>query len=224
MNYTYLNTAKYTCLLLLVLALVASCKKDNYLTGGSKINPKVEMTTYDYLKSKPLFDTLVQLIDHAGMKDEINGKVTFFAPTDYSIRSLLLKRTTEVQLKYNDENIKYTIDSFPVNELKDSLRAYMFKEVISRENLSLSNQLYKNMVGEEFAIKLVESIDYDDIISQRPRFLHIIKIIDGLDPDPRPQDYPKEMWDKDEEVQTSGIITQTGLLHVINNQHAFYWR
>ena len=102
----------------IVCILVTSCKKDKHLTGGSTHNPKVNLSTYDYLKTNPLFDTLVQLIDRAGLKEEVNSAVTFFAPTDYSIRDLVLRRTDTIQIRNNNENLKYTIDSFPLSILK----------------------------------------------------------------------------------------------------------
>ncbi|ASZ12025.1 fasciclin domain-containing protein [Chitinophaga pendula] len=208
----------------LAFVSIVACKKGDYLSGGNLANPKVEMTTYDYLKRNPLFDTLVLLVDRAGMKEQLNSNITFFAPTDYSIRLLMLTRTAEIQKKYNNENIKYTVDSFPVPELRDSIKAYMFGQPIRREQLSLSHQVFKNLLGQEYSVKLVESDEYDGILSQRPRFVHIIRIIKGLDPEPLPKDYPDTLKDKNEQTQTSGIITQTGTLHVINNQHTFYWR
>lgn len=209
---------------LLVILLAHSCKKDDYLTGGSLHNAKVDATTYDYLKANPLFDSLILLVDRAGLKEELNGNITFFAPTDYSIRLLMENRTIEIQIKYNDDNIKYTIDSFPVAELKDSLRAYMLKGSINRNDLSLKQQQYKNVIGEDYAVRLRESSDYTDLLSERPRYVYVTKVINGLDPDPVPDDLPDEDKDKESKVQTSGIITNTGILHVIENVHTFYWR
>ena len=78
-------------LLLYILAastVLISCKRDEYFIGGSTHSAKVDMTTYDFLKSNSagLFDTLLLLVDKAGVKDQINREnITFFAPTDYSI-------------------------------------------------------------------------------------------------------------------------------------------
>ena len=67
MNKVFLRVA-----LLSVLAI--SCRKQDYITGGQKENPKVNQTTYDYLKgnSMHLFDTLLLLVDAAGLKDTTN--------------------------------------------------------------------------------------------------------------------------------------------------------
>ena len=68
----------YIIVLVLMMLSFASCKKDNYKNDGGKSDPHVNMTTYDFLKSNPLFDSLVRIIDHAGMKDAVNGNITFF--------------------------------------------------------------------------------------------------------------------------------------------------
>jgi hypothetical protein len=181
------------------------------------------MTTYDFLKTKPLFDTLVVLIDKAGLKDEINGNYTFFAPTDYSIKALLARRTLIIQQKYQDENIKYTLDSLPVPELRDSLRSHLFTGKINREQLSLENKVFKSLSGEDFSILLKQVDSYTGLVTTRPQYLYLTKIRNGLDPNPIPDDYLDEDRDIIELVQTSGILTTNGVLHVLNNTHKFYW-
>ena len=66
----------YNTLFVLVAAglFFSACKKDDYFVGGTLHNAKVNMTTYDFLKSnnRGLFDTLLLLVDKAGIKDKIN--------------------------------------------------------------------------------------------------------------------------------------------------------
>nr|WP_294875830.1 fasciclin domain-containing protein [uncultured Pedobacter sp.] len=200
-----------------------ACKKNDYIIGGDLHDPHVNMTTYDFLKTKPLFDTLVVLIDKAGLKEEINGSNTFFAPTDYSIKALLARRTLVIQQKYQDENIKYTLDSLPIPELRDSLRSHLFAGKINREQLSLENKVFKSLSGEDFSILLKEVDSYTGPVTTKPQYLFLTKIRNGLDPDPIPDDYPDEDRDIIELVQTSGILTTNGVLHVLNNTHKFYW-
>ncbi|WP_342331173.1 fasciclin domain-containing protein [Pedobacter sp. FW305-3-2-15-E-R2A2] len=203
--------------------IVTACKKNDYLIGGDVHDPRVNMTTYDFLKSKPLFDTLTRLIDKAGMKEEINGNTTFFAPTDYSIAELLARRTRIIQLKYNNENIKYTLDSLPVPELRDSLRSHLFEGAINRENLSLENKLFKSKSNENYSILLIETTAYTGTVTTKPQYLYLVRLRNGLDPKPLPDNYPDEDKDIQELTQTSGIITTNGILHVLNNRHKFYW-
>src|SRR4051812_14124917 len=112
-------------IILMAITLYA-CKKD-YTIGGSTTDPHVNMTTYDYLKTNPLFDTLVLLIDKTGLKDEVNSSATFFAFTDYSITNYVKVKQEDLRVKI-DPNYVYTFDSLDFVGLKDSLRAYMFKE------------------------------------------------------------------------------------------------
>jgi hypothetical protein len=203
--------------------VITACKKNDYIIGGDLHDPHVNMTTYDFLKTKPLFDTLVVLIDKAGLKDEINGNNTFFAPTDYSIKALLARRTLIIQQKYQDENIKYTLDSLPVPELRDSLRSHLFAGKINREQLSLENKVFKSLSGEDFSILLKQVDSYTGLVTTKPQYLFLTKIRNGLDPNPIPDDYLDEDRDIIELVQTSGILTTNGVLHVLNNTHKFYW-
>ena len=209
-------------LLAIVCVLGSSCKKDKHLTGGSTHDPKVNVSTYDYLKANPLFDTLVQLIDRAGLKEQVDGAVTFFAPTDYSIRDLMLRRTDTIQIRYNNENLKYTIDSFPVAELRDSLSAYLFDGSIERAGLSTNDKVFKNKVNEDFSVRLIETDSYTGVVSTAPLYVYLIRIRNGLDPQDNAS-VPLPDRDNRQLIQTSGILTTTGVLHVINNYHVFYW-
>jgi Fasciclin domain len=210
--------------LLLVVLLFAACKKDDHFKGGSPTNDHTDLTTYDYLKANPLFDTLILLIDKAGLKETLNSNITFVAPTDYSIKQFLNARTIELQKKLNDENVRYTIDSLKAPELRDSLMAYMYDGKIQRADLSLEQQVYKNKVGEDFSIRLKKTDQYGGILSAGVRYIYVAKIINGIDPDPLPDDFPQADRDIEDLLQTTGIITKTGILHVLANTHAFYWK
>jgi hypothetical protein len=81
--------------LLIIIITTGACQK-SYITGGSpeNVNAYANTLTYDVLKSNPLYDTLVQVIDAAGLKDQINAAgTTFFAPSDYSVFNYLNYRT-----------------------------------------------------------------------------------------------------------------------------------
>lgn len=213
----------YLLTTIIVSVSFCACKKEGKVTGGSITDAHVNLTTYDYLKTNAIFDTLVLLIDKAGLRDTVNSAITFFAPTDYSIRELLRKRSDTLKVHYNDESLLYTIDSFNVSELRDSLRAYMFKSSITRDILTLNDNLYSNLAGEPFNVRLSETTDYtSDFINTRPKYMFLAKVINGLDPVDN-SDVPEEDRDKRELLQTTGILTTTGVLHVLNNYHTFYW-
>lgn len=224
MNKLKIFTTKAGWGILLITLLFAACKKDDHFLGGSPTNDHTDLTTYEYLKANPNFDTLILLIDKAGLKETVNSDVTFVAPTDYSIKQFLAFRTKLLQIEENDENITYTIDSLKAPELRDSLLAYVFTGKIVRADLSLESQVYKNKVNEDFAFKLTKNDGFGNIFSGGVKYMALTKVINGLDPDPRPDDYPEEDRDMQYTLQTTGIITKTGVLHVLQNNHVFYWK
>jgi len=210
-----------------LLLLLGACKK-SYLTDGGVSNPNVNMTTYDYLKSNPSFSSLVHLIDRAGVKDLVNGNITFFAVTNYGVDEWVTARRIRKVIQTNDENIVYTIDSIPVNTFRDSLLTYMYDGKITRDNLSLSGKIYDNKLGAEpnvsYLIKLrrvtnqytsyldhVDYINYTKVIAQRDD-----QVLD-------PTTIPTAEQDKSYDCQTSGIITTTGVVHVLDGFHRLFF-
>lgn len=73
--------------LILVWLLLGACKKDYYTDTGT-MKGEFNGTVLDYLKSKPqYFDTLVKIIDYAGMTNVFQSEeITFFAPADSALR------------------------------------------------------------------------------------------------------------------------------------------
>ena len=63
----------YFFLFAFLLSGLFSCKKNDYKNDGGIHQAKVNMTTYEYLSSKPIFDSLVKAIDLAGLKDLVNS-------------------------------------------------------------------------------------------------------------------------------------------------------
>jgi hypothetical protein len=120
-----------------LVTLIFSCQKDTIVDGGVS-DPKVNMTTYDYLKAHPkgLFDTLLLIVDKAQMKETINSKGTFIVPTDYSVNSYISLRQS--QIRKVDERKDYTLDSlfkeFTPKMLKDSLSVYFFLKILCERN------------------------------------------------------------------------------------------
>lgn len=212
--------------LLLAAAFLAACKKD-YTIGGSVHDPHVNMTTYDYLKTNPLFDTVLIMIDKMGLKEEVNSAGTFFSITDYDLSNYIKEKQEYLRIKLDDENLVYNFDSLNMQELKDSLRAYLFKDQITRDNTTERGRMFKANNGETRLVQLIPTNDYTDgnVFTQKPKYLYLTKMIPlpGL---PVPADSTQLGNLKPEQLlqarcQTSGIITTTGVLHVLNNGHTF---
>jgi len=221
-----MKTFKILTLITAVFSLAQACKKD-YTVGGSLHVAQVNMTTYDYLKTNHIFDTLVIMIDRMGLKDELNKSGTFFAPTNYSIRNYVLAKQDYYRVIRNNENLVYTFDSLDLPALKDTLRGYMFPDRLTRDNLSAIGKLRKANNGETRLIQLIPTTDYtnQNIFTTDPQYIFLTKII-PLPGSPVPADstglsqlLPAQLLQT--LCQTTGILTTTGVLHVLNNNHMF---
>ncbi|MBO9562011.1 MAG: hypothetical protein J7621_04525 [Niastella sp.] len=217
-----------TALLILVTAgSLVSCNKDSYKNDGGTHNPKVNMTTYDFLKSKPQFSSLVHLIDRAGLKDAVNGNITFFATTNYSVDEFVRARYNRRALELNNENIKYTLDSLPLQEIKDSIKMYMYTGDLGREKLTVDGKFYQNLLGNipnvQFYIKLRRTQDYGSYIDHVD-YVNFTKVIGTRDEtEPDYNSIPNKDRDMSYDCQTSGIITTTGTIHVLSDFHRLFF-
>lgn len=212
---------------ILLILVTASCNKDAYKVDGGVHNPKVDMTTYDYLKSKPQFSSLVHLIDRAGLKETVNGKITFFACTNYSVDEFVRARYNRRAIELNDENISYTLDSLPLQEITDSLKMYMYNGDLGRDQLTVEGKFYPNLLGPipnvSFYINLRRTQDYGSYIDHVDyiRFTKVIGTRDETVPDQ--STIPPLERDMGYDCQTTGIITNTGVIHVMSNFHRLFF-
>lgn len=213
--------------IVVTVLVMASCKKDGYKNDGGPSNAFVNMTTYDFLKSQPVFDSLVRVIDHAGMKDAINGNITFFATTNYGVADFVQARKIKRGVELGNENLPYSIDSLPVNQMKDSLKIYMFEGKINRDQMTVTGQLYNSLLGPipnvQFLINLRRTQDYSAYLNRVDyvRFTKVIGTRDDLQPNPA--SIPAEEKDMAYDCQTSGIITTTGVVHVLHGNHRLFF-
>jgi len=222
-----MKTYKLFTLSIVLITAFCSCKKSDVI-GGDLFNAKVNMTTYDYLKTNHLFDTLVIMIDKTNLKDEVNSSGTFFAVTNYSIHNYVEAKKAQLEITENNENLVYTFDSLNFSKLKDSLRAYMFKTKYTRDNLTPNGTLATADDGEVRLIQLLPTTDYTStLFTTEPKYIFLSKLV--ATPDfPLPpvlnattikQLDPSQILNT--LCQTTGIITTTGVLHVLSNDHTF---
>lgn len=212
-------------LLFLLSLLLFSCKK-NYIEDGGTSNPNVDLTTYDFLKSRPQFSSLVRLIERAGLKDAINGKVTFFATTNYGVDDYLKLMKKKRAVELNDENITFTLDSIPLWRL-DSLKTYIFDGALNRDILTVKGKYYPTKFGPipnvQFKINLARYKDYNSYVDYVDYVVYS-RVNGTLDADePDPQKIPDDMVDRSAFCQTSGIVTTTGVVHVLDGFHHLYF-
>jgi hypothetical protein len=213
-------------LLLGSLLILAACKKDNYLVddGNTNLERIRKMPTYDFLKESKVLDTVVLLIDRAGMKDEINGDITFFSPTNAGVGNFLAQQTRALQRKYNDENIKFTLDSLSTDSIKFYLRRHIFKGVVDKKAMSYTKKSFTNINSEGNYFLLLEKyyIDVSGIRSTTNRIQ--IRRVFGLADEDVPEGTENREPDFYAYVQTSEVRTATGMVHVLeaNANMGFY--
>lgn len=207
------------------LFFLTSCKKDFAADGGVS-DAHVNMTTYDYLKSKPIFSSLVTLIDRAGLKDVINSNCTFYATTNYGVDEYLKAMKNIRAAELDDENITYTLDSIPMFRV-DSLKTYIFDGQLGRDVLTTSGKMYPSKYGEipnvQFKLWLDRTfaygayVDYLDYVT----YTKVIGTDDAKEPDI--DDIPVEERDQSVYAQSSGIITTNGVVHVLDGYHRLFF-
>lgn len=211
-------------LYILLLSIgVGACTNDDYLVDGGQANPNVNMTTYDYLRSNRLFDTLVMMIDMAGLKDKVNESGTFYVPTNYAIGNYIAEELA--MRKKLDAEAVYTFDSIPRTEF-DSLQMYMFSERLTRDDLAKEGEIYTSFAGKEFKLSKEPEDAYQDDLVIKPEYLYFInkvgKQFDSYD-DTVNGNVASSEKDQRVLIQTSGLITTTGVVHVLQNKHTLFF-
>ena len=211
---------------MLLFALVfCSCEKNDYINEGGVHDPHVNMTTYDFPNSHPKFDSLVRIIDKAGLKEAINGDITFFATTNWGVADYVSAKKQKRIIELGDENIDFDIDDLDVGELQDSMRMYMFDGEITRETLTTDGAIYESRIGPEmpFVLGLRRTRDWSDYVDYVD-YLYYTRVIGTRDDlEVNESAIPDAERDEREDVQTSGIITTTGVIHVLSGDHILFF-
>ena len=206
------NIQGVICILFAVVLLATSCKKDDYLTDGGTSTAETPLTTYDYLAAHQgkLFDTLLLVVDHYQLKTEINSAGTFFAPTDYSIKSYLNSKQNQARLI--DPNAIYGLAEMYDQLPADSVRMYLFNEKITLNSVTTAPVKYTSKANTEaFFNKVLQTDPQYYVWSSEPVYFLF---------------YGKQYGSLTTNVQcqTTGILTQSGngtVLNVLRNTHQF---
>ncbi|HEY4208692.1 MAG TPA: hypothetical protein VGM31_17820 [Puia sp.] len=212
-----------------------ACKKD-YIVGGSAENANAykDLATYDVLKSLPLYDTLVQLIDTAGLKDKLNEQgATFFAPSDYSIYSYLNQRTIQVQNA--DPSAKFALDSLfyylrnNIDGTKDSLLMYLIHQPLPYSALTNTGSFYATELTGDTVIVSYEytkdgNLGYNPLVSGVPQVVYFTQLWQPYDlSDANPAGDITPDIGIHTICTTSGVITKTGTINALSNSHTLFF-
>lgn len=186
------------------------CKKTSYLVDGGLASAKTSYTTYDYLEHNQykIFDTVLLLIDHFGLKDSVNKAGTFFAPTNYNVRHVM----NTLGLDSLDQLYK-VINS-------KCLTQFMFSDTsISLYSASTSTKEIKNWAGTVCGYKKT-AYTYSNLTTYTYYILQYVQINGALDgsSDASSDDQTDAVLN----CQTTGVKTSSGTtLHVLANSGSF---
>ena len=213
---------KYIFLIAISVSVFIGCtEQEDYLIDGGIHSTKVDMTTYEFLQSNAVFDTLVLLIDRAGLKETINGDVTFFPPTDFSIKNYLTKKGSDTLAL--DPFSEWTMEDIPVQTLRDSLQMYIVSGKLNRADLTEDTAVHQSLLGNDVGVSLIPENDvYAGIVSTWPEYVYYTNIV-GAGLDEPGVIIADEEIDKRNVCQTSGIQTKTGVIHVLENSHTMFY-
>ena len=184
---------------------MTSCIQD-YLDDGGTHSAESNTTPYEYLSSHTyhMFDTLIQIIDHYGLEEEMNRAATVFACSDFTADSIRI-------YFFQDKIELATAPKIPTEFLNYSGDGSGYA-VYQQES---TNESDWTVPGTSVTVVT------------KPSFLYLRKIIgDEIDPIGKEFDSTAEQL-KEQDIsvkcQTTGIIcTKTGtILHVLDNSHVF---
>jgi hypothetical protein len=231
MKNIFVRTVLFLCL----AGAWTACKKD-YIVGGSAENTGAysRTTTYDVLKSLSLYDTLVQLIDTAGLKDKVNEQgTTFFAPSDYSIYSYLNQRTIQVQNV--DPSSKFALDSLfyylrnNINGTRDSLLMYLVPQALPYSVLTNTGAFYPTELTGDTVIISYEytkdgNLGYNSLVSGVPQLVYYTQLWQPYDlSDASPAGDITPDIGVHTLCSTSGVVTKTGMINALSNSHTLFF-
>ncbi|SEA46267.1 Fasciclin domain-containing protein [Arachidicoccus rhizosphaerae] len=212
-NRTNQKSSLLIWLLMLGMAcalLGVSCKKDTYITDGGLAEANSPLSTYDYLAANQYhyFDTLIQIIDHLGLKDSVNQAGTFFAPTDFAINRVM------------QANNMASLDDLYSKITSKFLTQYMSSDNnLTLDNASTSVTTFSNWAGSTAGFSKVAGSYYVANSTLTYYTLEYIKINGALD-----GSSAAEQDDEADAVltcQTTGIKTASGTnLNVLANSVA----
>lgn len=220
-----MKTLKFIILMVCCSAFFACSEDDAELCSAY-----VDMNTTDYLRKNQfqIFTMSLELFEKAGYLDLLDKEgVTVFMPTNYSIKHYLAQKTAILQEETGDENLEYTFDDLieDLPQVGDSLKMYIVDQKINRSDLEKmdgESVTVKSMLGCEMNIRLKQSKLYTEWVPNAVnKYLYYTFIINGLDPDTGT--VPVEDKDVTNYCQTSGLITKTGILHVLRDEHPLFF-
>ncbi|MFY0254534.1 fasciclin domain-containing protein [Chitinophaga sp. 30R24] len=201
--------------------LFTACKKDYYVDSGLA-NLYYNGTIYDYLAKNPfLFDTMAYIVEKAGLKETLQkDSVTFFCPTDQSIRGVMNQLNA---YRYSMVEDSVHLEDIPGEVWRLFLQRYLLKGKYLAKRFARIDpvNVYAypgiNYVMDNGYIMNIGLIyqDYNGVEAVGARILRLTDITYD------PQTFSNNPYVI---VATSDIQPVNGILHVLNIEHTFGFR
>jgi hypothetical protein len=100
---------------------------------------------------------------------------------------------------------------------------YIFPQKIQRGDLSKEGDLFTNLAGTQLKISLEpQKGDYEDELTIVPEYLYLT-CKRGKDWDAWDAEVSGTEKDTKERIQTSGLISTRGIIHVLSNSHVLFY-
>jgi len=209
------------CVLISILFLAASCKKDNYYKDSGTHDPHFKGSTMDYLDATPFyFDSVAAVVRLAGMEEVFKSDtLTFFAPTDISILRLIKDLNNNLYAQGYD-TVKVLSD-VPSAIWQNYLEMYMFhgaNQLKDYPQIDYSliaiypGQGYLSWNGTPMNIGVI----YND--DNGVKYVGYRQLTLAYIPDPA---RPRDNWNM-VHVASSNIITNNGVVHTLDINHLFF--
>ena len=207
---------KKIILIIAVSIALFSCENDDYLVDGGISESNVGTTTMDYIKSHPQLDTMAILIERAGLTSQVNGASTLFVANNVSVKRYVNKVLAE--LRETDPEAEFTIDNIHQDTLTKYMGAYVFTEILERDNLVKEGKVYTGVNGDKRRLSLEPDLNsYSSQLSSPPEYVYYtIKGGDDWD------DWEKITDDTRIIVRTSNLISTNGVIHVLQGSHTLF--
>lgn len=136
--------------LLLSVLNLCSCTKYNYIDSGLAYGVH-ECSMWDYFKKQPRdWDSVMVMIDHAGMRNVFEGKseykqITFFGLTNYTIMRSMMDHNKN--LSTDDPDYWHSVTDIPKEKCRDMLERLVIPQRLMLENIPMGFRLRKLQGG-----------------------------------------------------------------------------
>lgn len=203
----------------LAIILIQACNKKDYYRDTGLQSGVLKENIYEFLQQNPfLFDSLVRVIDRAGMKTVLeNDTVTFFAPPD---RSLLLLMNRVNGNRYAQGKDSLHINDIPGDIWRKYLARYVFKSAYLLNDISRIDfariGLYPGQNIESYDGYIMNmGVVYDAYSGTQdvgPRTIYLTSVGDDL---------TNFSFLNSEVVSTSNLRPKNGIMHALRGNVQF---